>query len=549
MPRRRSLRLPVLALVVLALGALAWLLSDPGESWRARWRTPRVVVVTLDTLNWKYTSPLQSEVEFTPALQELADQGVVFEHAYAPVPLTLPSHTSLFSGLRPTTTGVMANGDQVPPQIDLLPEVFRRSGYTAGAFISLGVLKPNFGLARGFDHYDAALEEPHRRWYRTADEVVGAAGAWVEEQGDDPFFLWVHLSDPHEPYLLKDTPEDTELQLDGKPLGKWTLGLRETVTQEVRLPPGRHRLTFRSLLAARNRFRPAVQLNVRNLLSELEPWLVLPPGELSTVLLLPDLDLELDNPTGEAVDLTLTFTGKLVRKPRKYTRRKYQETVAYADRYLAELRALFAQRGWDEKTLWVVVADHGEGVSGNRGSGHAAFVFEDQMRILWLLAGPGVPRQRVLRQAPAQIEDVLPTVLDLVGLDLPPQLDGVSRRPCWRSSPPEGCISSEDWWAFGVDDALELAGIAGYSWPFKWVWHPDWGAMAFDVAQDPKERRNLLSGNGTAEGLSEADRAVLERLGREGPRRRQALLRRFASRAGGGLTNEDRQMLESLGYL
>ena len=92
--------------------------------------------------------------------------GTVFEHAYTRVPNTLPAHASLLTGVEPAELGVMVNGDFVSESVETLPEILSRHGYRTGAFLSLGVLKRQFGLDQGFERYDDEWERNLRRWYR-----------------------------------------------------------------------------------------------------------------------------------------------------------------------------------------------------------------------------------------------------------------------------------------------------------------------------------------------------------------------------------------------
>ncbi len=197
MPSTPSKRRRLLAALVVVGGlalVLAWLWRDSLLGLRARWRSPRIVVVSLDTLHVGYTGPYNEAVETTPTLDRFAAAGVTFDHAYTTVPITLPSHASLFTGRLPPDLGVMVNGDVLNAPVETLAEVLGRYGYRTGAVTSLGVLNRPANLAQGFDHYDDEVGGEWERWYRTADEVVAAARAWVDEVGDEPFFLWLHLS-------------------------------------------------------------------------------------------------------------------------------------------------------------------------------------------------------------------------------------------------------------------------------------------------------------------------------------------------------------------
>lgn len=173
-------------------------------------RGPNILVVTIDTIRADRVGAYGSSVGATPAIDAFAKEGVVFEQAIAPAPLTLPSHTTLFSGFLPFRTGVRVNGtDRVTAKVPLLAEAFADRGYRTAAFVSTLVLKSSSGIGRGFALYDDAFEANNGKDARSfvserrGDETVGRALAWLAKKAPDqaaPFFLWVHLYDPHAPY-------------------------------------------------------------------------------------------------------------------------------------------------------------------------------------------------------------------------------------------------------------------------------------------------------------------------------------------------------------
>ncbi len=166
----------------------------------------RVVLVTIDTLRADRLGSYGDLGARTPVLDQLAAQGVRFENAIAPVPLTLPSHTSLMTGQQPPAHGVRHNSVfAVAPDTPLLAESLREAGYTTAAFVAAFVLDARYGLDRGFDVYDddvgqrRASKSPFSFAERRGDEVVDAALAWLAD-APDRFFVWVHLYDPHADY-------------------------------------------------------------------------------------------------------------------------------------------------------------------------------------------------------------------------------------------------------------------------------------------------------------------------------------------------------------
>jgi tetratricopeptide (TPR) repeat protein len=143
----------------------------------------------------------------TPNLKKLTQESTTFENADSPVPLTLPAHCSLLSGVLPLHHGVRNNGaNPFPPDRDDLATVLGRAGYRTGAFVSSFVLDRRFGLGRGFDLYDdeiprdTAGEANVLEAERNGGVTVDRALAWLKQGDARPYFAWVHLYDAHAPY-------------------------------------------------------------------------------------------------------------------------------------------------------------------------------------------------------------------------------------------------------------------------------------------------------------------------------------------------------------
>lgn len=182
-----------------------------------------VLLVTFDTTRADHLGCYGYSGALTPALDALAARGTLFERAYAPAPLTLPSHASMLTGLYPPEHGLHANGqNQLADGIPTLAEILSNAGYQTGAFVGAFVLDSKFGLDRGFGTYNDELgdaqghgaSDASHRW-RDGQQVVDAALAWLKGRRQQPFFCWVHLYDAHYPY---DPHRDVFLrQFDGRP--------------------------------------------------------------------------------------------------------------------------------------------------------------------------------------------------------------------------------------------------------------------------------------------------------------------------------------------
>jgi arylsulfatase A-like enzyme/Tfp pilus assembly protein PilF len=165
-----------------------------------------VLLITLDTLRADHVGAYGSRNAKTPAIDSLAARGVRFEHAMSAVPLTLPSHATILSGLLPPHHGLRNNGAGVfPADRQTLATLFSANGYRTAAFIAAFVLDRRFGLQRGFDVYDDEIpRDPalgdRLEAERRGDEVARRAIEWLGRNDERPFFAWVHLYDAHFPY-------------------------------------------------------------------------------------------------------------------------------------------------------------------------------------------------------------------------------------------------------------------------------------------------------------------------------------------------------------
>jgi len=170
-----------------------------------------IVLISIDTLRSDHLKVYGDAVADTPAIDALRADGILYEHAYSPVPLTLPAHTSLFTGLLPPDHGVRDNAGyrlaaDGPPT---LAELLHRDGYATGGAVSAFVLRHQTGIARGFDAYDDDLGTERERAtiaqiQRPGGETLKAALAWLDRELDahpkQPFFLFFHIYEPHTPY-------------------------------------------------------------------------------------------------------------------------------------------------------------------------------------------------------------------------------------------------------------------------------------------------------------------------------------------------------------
>ena len=167
-----------------------------------------VLLITIDTLRADAVGAYGSTTGATPLIDRMARAGVVFRQAHAHNVVTLPSHANILSGRLPFQHGVRDNaGFRFPSDTATLATLLKAAGYRTGAFVSAFTLDSRFGLDRGFDVYDDQLEGPAGPLAlpeRHGTDTVAAAQRWLAQGDGRPTFCWIHLYDPHAPYVPKE---------------------------------------------------------------------------------------------------------------------------------------------------------------------------------------------------------------------------------------------------------------------------------------------------------------------------------------------------------
>ena len=193
--------------------------SSPGRD--------NILLITLDTTRADRLGCYGYTRARTRRFDRLAAEGVRFEWAFSPAPITLPAHASIFTGLYPFEHGVRNNGNfYLQDRFETLATILSKQGYRTGAFVGAFVLDRRYGLARGFATYDDRMQGPQAQVVsleaeRRGDRSALALNEWLDKQAGAgaPFFAWLHLYDPHEPYrppqpfrdAFADSPYDGEI--------------------------------------------------------------------------------------------------------------------------------------------------------------------------------------------------------------------------------------------------------------------------------------------------------------------------------------------------
>lgn len=330
---------------------------------------PNVLLVVVDTLRADALGVYGAGPEASPEIDALARGGVVFERAIAAAPWTAPSHAALFTSRYSREHSIgFETGTTRLTGLTTLAQVFRAAGYSTAAFVSNIVLLRRYGWDLGFDRYDDELTapEPNRPEIveRVAEDTARSALDWLARQGDEPFFLWVHLQDPHGPY---DPPEAFRERVRARP---------EPGEKPLPRLPG-------------NRGRGGI------------------PGYQAL----------------EGLDL-----------PSQY-RARYRGEVLYADHWVAEIVRAVEEHASGRGALVAVTSDHGESLGeGGYYFLHGFATTPELARVPLILRAPGLLPGR--RAEPVSHVDVMPTLLELAGLEAPPGARGLALGPYLREGTP-----------------------------------------------------------------------------------------------------------------
>jgi len=386
----------LVALVATAAGALVFLRAarpktdaDARRILQSRRPAPgelNVVVVTLDTTRADRLGCYGFPGIATPTIDAIAADGTVFEQAASTAPMTLPSHSSIFTGLVPPRHGVRDNGGFfLEPGQTTLAERLKQAGYVTGAFVGAWVLDSRWGLDQGFDLYADRFDLSKYKVVnlgtvqKKGDEVMDEALAWLEGVKGRRFFAWVHLYDPHTPY---EPPEPFASRYPGQP---------------------------------------------------------------------------------------------------------YLGEIAYMDQVLGRLVAWLKAAGAWERTLVVLVGDHGESLGEHGEAAHTFFVYDATQHVPLIVRTPWGDRGRSAAQV--STVDLMPTVLDLVGLAPEAGIDGrsLARLVLHPGGEWHGVAYSETYFPRFHFGWQHLRALRDGQWKYIEAPTPE----LYDVRKDPGETANV----------------------------------------------------------
>ena len=469
---RRNATAGVLALVACGAGLAG---CQPGPPPEAR---PNLVLIVVDTLRPDVLGCYGDPRGLSPHIDALARDGILFEHAVCPSPITGPSHATLFSGRLPSDHGVRNNSRiAVPDSVALLAEVLQAAGYATGGAVSIGPLHRQFGFARGFDAYADRLDDA---WILPAPITLPRAVAILDDLRT-PFFWWTHFADPHEPYDAHDLADHhVEVSVDGAPVTTlptstytpWTHTATLVADSCVVALAGNAPFVLRNL-KARDGLGNALEITGAPL------WEALDTARL-VVRAGPDLA------PGDPVQLVLHCCDVIFTDAERTAR--YAREVAFVDRHVGALLDTLRARDLYDDAFIVLVSDHGEALFEHDHVGHIENLYDELVRVALIVKPPrGDGARRGQRRGDlAGLVDVTATILARLELPLPPgaggrdllapDADDDEHRYFLETHPPEAQRTR-----YGLRDRR-----------CKLVWTVEDDAWEFyDLATDPGERQNL----------------------------------------------------------
>ncbi len=403
-------------------------------------RGMNILLFTLDTTRADHIGCYGYPRVETPNIDRLAAEGFLFKNATSQAPLTLPSHSSIFTGTYPLYHSVRDNGGfYLEPDKITLATILKQAGWATSAFVGAFVLDSRWGLNQGFDYYYDNFDFAKYKTIsldsvqREGGEVVKAFLDWFETNSQKKFFSWLHFYDPHSPY---EPPEPYKTKYGNRP---WGL---------------------------------------------------------------------------------------------------YDGEIAYADTLVGRVEEELKKKGVLDKTIIVIVGDHGESLGEHHESNHGFFIYDATTAVPLIVR---IPSSRIQgKTIGEQVEnvDIMPSLLELLRIPVPKQVQGHSFIPliAGGSSSAERLAYSETYYPRYHYGWSELKSLRSTKYKLIQAPRPE----LYDLAQDPSEQTNIFTPSSTvAKHLERELKSLQEKMSakdidQKGPQK---------------LDNDAREKLMALGYI
>jgi arylsulfatase A-like enzyme len=393
-------------------------------------RIDHIVLITVDTLRADHLGAYGYPRPTSPFLDWIAAKSVVFDQAIASISSTVPSHSSLFTGLYPLQHGVRSNRLKLSHDLVTAAELLGENGFATAGFVSVGILTAS-NLRQGFHTFDGPEPGTPHHLYRPASNTIDAVLDWLErDRTTERLFLWVHLFDPHVPH--RSDPGD---------LAALTGAERQT-----------------------------------------------------------HLDFLLDQHGSDAT----AFGGDLGRFLEHVE--GYDTEIRYVDQQLARLHEALQRTPIQDRAVWIVTADHGEGLGNHGVPGHQRHLYSEQVRVPLIFYFTSKDVRPVRIQQVVRQVDLLPTLLDYAEIHPGsiPYFESMMGQSLLRliESRPEAPLPSPAFsqrTLYSQHAIRENPGVGTgtkYAWMDRryklihWTDRPD---ELYDMEADPYETENLLA--------------------------------------------------------
>ena len=360
------------------------------------YRPYNIILITIDTQRPDYLSCYNHEAAATPNIDHIANRGVLFTRAFSLIPITMPAHTAMFTSHHPHQLRVFNNGDRFSHNHPMFTDLLERRGYTTGGFVSLGVLSATFGLGQGFNKYDDDFDRTNGRSYKWASEVNEAALPWIEKNKAQKFFAWLHYSDPHEPYVAFDAPDDIEVLVNGKTYGTYCLAKKEKIPLDFAAQPGENRIEFRAIpKGGSKQARRFLDENLfitpdeGQLIEFADGWSDLKLRTGAEVQVFEEqASIVLRNQSAATQNVQVRFSGGVWENRASEIRKHYAAETLFVDKHIGILWKKLEEWNLLDNTIVIVTADHGEGLKTHGILGHVDKLWNETVHIPFIVYYP-----------------------------------------------------------------------------------------------------------------------------------------------------------------
>ncbi|MCT4597885.1 MAG: arylsulfatase [Vallitalea sp.] len=426
-------------------------------------KEPNIIMILADQWRGDCIGALGNDVIQTPFLDEMTLNSVVFERAYSPSPVCVPARASLITGKKPSSTGFFGNDFSVEWNYEnTMMEVLRNNGYQ-----TINVGKNHFSPQR------KALGFEINKLYETQNandeyKLPSDYHLWLEKETGGKVIDTAKMHDCNNRVVF---PWDAESRLHPT---EWTL--RESLDQIERRDPTRPFYLQMSF------HRPHPPLDPPRFYYDMYRDVELPEVPIGEWA--PQFE--------ESSYVTNPFEGKIEEKALEMARRAYYGSISHIDAQIGKLLIWLKRRGILDNTIIIFTSDHGE-MLGDHNMFRKGGAFEGSAKVPLIIRIPQNEGYKINRRnkVPVSLCDIMPTVLDIAGINIPDRVEGDSLKPILMGEKlvDRKYVHGENYriglnrgWNFIVNEK------------YKYVWDSYSGLeLFFDLDEDPQELNNLIN--------------------------------------------------------